>query len=197
MYMCVCVCVWGGVCKCVRLHSPFESFKTLSRWTWRKAINPLSPPSTVRPCSQFVMGAGPKLRSSALTVPFVCLFVCFILFCFRDRVSLCSLGCPGTHSVDQTGLELRNLPASASQVLGLKACAATPGPFFVLRQDLTWSLPGPLEPTLILICWFCLSLRSARITGLLLAHPARCVFYRCFLAFFISHSPVIIFKLFI
>jgi hypothetical protein len=36
-------------------------------------------------------------------------------------------GCPGTHSVDQAGLELRKLPASASQVLGLKACATTPG----------------------------------------------------------------------
>jgi hypothetical protein len=33
--------------------------------------------------------------------------------------------CPGTHFVDQAGLELRNLPASASQVLGLKACATT------------------------------------------------------------------------
>jgi hypothetical protein len=43
------------------------------------------------------------------------------------RVSLCSLGCPGTHSVDQAGLKLRNPPASASQVLGLKACATTPG----------------------------------------------------------------------
>uniref|UniRef100_A0A8C6IGZ8 Uncharacterized protein n=1 Tax=Mus spicilegus TaxID=10103 RepID=A0A8C6IGZ8_MUSSI len=30
-------------------------------------------------------------------------------------------GCPGTHSVNQAGLELRNPPASASQVLGLKA----------------------------------------------------------------------------
>jgi hypothetical protein len=39
------------------------------------------------------------------------LFVC--LFVFRDRVSLCSLGCPGTHFVDQAGLELRNPPASA------------------------------------------------------------------------------------
>jgi hypothetical protein len=29
--------------------------------------------------------------------------------------------------VDQAGLELRNPPASASQVLGLKACATTPG----------------------------------------------------------------------
>jgi hypothetical protein len=26
---------------------------------------------------------------------------------FRDRVSLCSPGCPGTHSVDQAGLELK------------------------------------------------------------------------------------------
>jgi hypothetical protein len=48
-------------------------------------------------------------------------FVCL----FGDRVSLCSPGCPGTHSVDQAGLELRNLPASASQVLELKACATT------------------------------------------------------------------------
>jgi hypothetical protein len=47
---------------------------------------------------------------------------------FQDRVSLYSPGCPGTHSVDQADLELRNLPASASQVLGLKACATTAGP---------------------------------------------------------------------
>jgi hypothetical protein len=40
-------------------------------------------------------------------------------------VSLCSPCCPGTHSVDQTGFELRNLPASASQVLELKVCATT------------------------------------------------------------------------
>jgi hypothetical protein len=53
-------------------------------------------------------------------------FVCFFSF-FRDRVSLYSPGCSGTHFVDQTGLELRNLPASASRVLGLKACATMPG----------------------------------------------------------------------
>ena len=46
----------------------------------------------------------------------------------RDRVSLCSPGCPGTHSVDLAGLELRNLSASASQVLGLKVCAITARP---------------------------------------------------------------------
>jgi hypothetical protein len=45
-----------------------------------------------------------------------------------DRVSLYSPGCPGTHFVDQAGLELRNLPASASRVLGLKACTTTPSP---------------------------------------------------------------------
>jgi hypothetical protein len=42
-------------------------------------------------------------------------------------VSPCSLGCLGTHPVDQAGLELRNPPASASQLLGLKTCATTPG----------------------------------------------------------------------
>jgi hypothetical protein len=46
----------------------------------------------------------------------------------RDRVSLCSPGCPGTHFVDQAGLKLGNPPASASQVLGLKACTTMPGP---------------------------------------------------------------------
>jgi hypothetical protein len=46
-------------------------------------------------------------------------------FSFGDRVSLSSPGCPGTHSIDQAGLELRNPPASASQVLGIKACATT------------------------------------------------------------------------
>jgi hypothetical protein len=57
--------------------------------------------------------------------------LCFWFF-FRDRVSLYSLGCPGTHFVDQAGLELRNPPASASRVLGLKACATMPGsyPYF-------------------------------------------------------------------
>ena len=51
-------------------------------------------------------------------------FVFCLFVCFWDRVSLCSPGWPGTHSVDQAGLELTNPPASASQVLGLKACPA-------------------------------------------------------------------------
>jgi hypothetical protein len=51
---------------------------------------------------------------------FVFCFVCLFVFVFRDRVSLYSPGCPATHFVDQAGLERRNLPVSASQVLGLK-----------------------------------------------------------------------------
>jgi hypothetical protein len=38
----------------------------------------------------------------------VCLF-----FVFQDRVSLCSPGCPETHSVDQADLKVRNPPDSA------------------------------------------------------------------------------------
>jgi hypothetical protein len=53
-------------------------------------------------------------------------------------VSLCSPGYPGTYSVDQTGLELRNLPASASRVLGLKACATTPGLAFSFFLFFFW-----------------------------------------------------------
>lgn len=44
--------------------------------------------------------------------------ILFFCFCFFIKFFLS----PGTHSGDQAGLDLRNLPASASQVLGLKAC---------------------------------------------------------------------------
>jgi hypothetical protein len=67
-----------------------------------------------------------KRKILFLSLFFICLSVCLFLF-FQDRVSLCSPGCPGTHFVDQAGLELRNPPASASRVLGLKACATMPG----------------------------------------------------------------------
>jgi hypothetical protein len=43
----------------------------------------------------------------------------FFFLVFQDRVSLCSPGCPGTHSVDQAGLELRNPPASA-EIKGMR-----------------------------------------------------------------------------
>jgi hypothetical protein len=56
------------------------------------------------------------------------IFLFFSFFFFFETVSLCRPSCPGTHSVDQAGLKLRNLPASASQVLGLKACTTTAWP---------------------------------------------------------------------
>lgn len=43
-----------------------------------------------------------------------------VLFCFVETGSLGSAGCPGTHHVDQAGLELTEIHLSASQVLGLK-----------------------------------------------------------------------------
>ena len=58
----------------------------------------------------------------------------FFFLVFRDRVSLYSSGCPGTLFVDQAALELRNLPAFASQVLRLKACTTTPGLTFFTKS---------------------------------------------------------------
>jgi hypothetical protein len=93
------------------------------------------------PCGCWELNSGPLEEQSVLltTEPslqppasafflfvfvFVFFFVC--LFCFFETgFPLCSPGCPGTHSVDQAGFEIRNLPASASQVLGLKACTTT------------------------------------------------------------------------
>ena len=48
------------------------------------------------------------------------------LFIYWDWFSLCSPSSPGTHSVDQAGLKISDLPASASQVLRLKVCDTTP-----------------------------------------------------------------------
>ena len=61
----------------------------------------------------------------SLPVNLLSLAFCFCCCCFGDKVSLYSPGYPGIHSVDQAGVELRNLPASASRVLGLKACTTT------------------------------------------------------------------------
>jgi hypothetical protein len=67
-----------------------------------------------------------KIDTSKFMTNMKTFLVCFcFLFWFFETGFLCSPGCPGTHSVDQAGLKLRNLPASASQVLGLKACATT------------------------------------------------------------------------
>jgi hypothetical protein len=75
-------------------------------------------------------GIGNKIEGIWTLKPLLAVFnsiYLFIYLVFRDRVSLYSPGCPGTHFVEQAGLELRNLPASASQVLGLKVCATMSG----------------------------------------------------------------------
>jgi hypothetical protein len=56
------------------------------------------------------------MKFSFLSILFM--FVCFSKIRFF---------CPGTHSVVQAGLELRDLPASASQALGAKVCVTTTG----------------------------------------------------------------------
>jgi hypothetical protein len=71
-------------------------------------------------------------------------FILFYFIGFSRQGSLYSPGCPGTHFVDQAGLELRNLPTSASRVLGLKACATTPSLLcfywgFKPRSSYLWS----------------------------------------------------------
>jgi hypothetical protein len=50
---------------------------------------------------------------------FIYLFI-YLFWYFRDKIFLYCPGCPGTHFVDQAGLELRNLHASASQHAGIK-----------------------------------------------------------------------------
>ena len=60
-----------------------------------------------------------------------------------------SPGCPGTHSLDQAGLELRNPLASASQMLGLKVCATTTWQYFTIlgkgKEVNSWFISLELE----------------------------------------------------
>jgi hypothetical protein len=81
-------------------------------------------------------------------------FFLFFVF-FPDRVSLCSPGCPGTHSVDQAGLELRNPPAYASRVLGLKACTTTARLIIGFLRNQKFLLGFPLGMVMF-ISWHCI-----------------------------------------
>jgi hypothetical protein len=73
-------------------------------------------------------------------------------FFFQDRVSLYSPGYTGTHFVDQAGLELRNPPASASQVPGLKACATTPSLTYSDSLPFPRGLFVPVSGVCICLC---------------------------------------------
>ena len=68
------------------------------------------------------------------------------MFIYLETVFLCNPGCPGTYSIDQAGLELRDQPASASQELGLKVCAAMSGFLSILAQAIrAWNCPEGLS----------------------------------------------------
>jgi hypothetical protein len=89
-------------------------------------------------CGCWDLNSGPLEEQSVLLpaesshLPPCFLFLNKLLVLFFKTVSLCSPGCPGTHSVDQAGLELRDSPASDSQVLGLKASGPLPPVSFLL-----------------------------------------------------------------
>jgi hypothetical protein len=76
----------------------------------------------------------PIFKRNKMQQEFFFVVVVLFCFCFFETGFLCSSGCPGTHSVDQADLELRNSPASSFQVLGLKVCATTPGTTSILNE---------------------------------------------------------------
>jgi hypothetical protein len=117
-YMYVC----GPECICVPHVSrgPQIPWNWSYRWLWATMwVLGIEPGSYWREACALSHWAIPPVL---LKISFYCLF-CFILL-FKTGF-LCSLGCPGTHSIEQAGLKLRNPPSSASLVLGLKACATT------------------------------------------------------------------------
>jgi hypothetical protein len=82
--------------------------RALTRWATSPALCLNDPLFTV---SQHLLDFTRKMSP-------IMVFVFVFVFCFFwNRVSLHSPCCLGTHSVDQADLELRDLPASTSQVL--------------------------------------------------------------------------------
>jgi hypothetical protein len=71
-----------------------SSLKEVRTGTWRQ---------------DWCRGHGGVLLNALLHMTLRFVLFCFVLFCFvlffPDRVSLCSPGCPATHSVDQAGLK--------------------------------------------------------------------------------------------
>jgi hypothetical protein len=60
-----------------------------------------------------------NLRQRQMSWSYLAFF--FLLFLvFRDRVSLCSPGCPGTHFVDQAGLETQKSACLCLPSAGIK-----------------------------------------------------------------------------
>jgi hypothetical protein len=128
-------------------------------------------------CGFWEASLGPIEECQVLGFLGLFVFVWFGLV-FRDRVSLYSPGCPGAHSVDQAGLELRNLPASASRVLRDQRRAPPRPAGFEKRFLCVSALAGQAGLKLTEIC-LPLPPLSAGIKGV--DHPAR---LKCEVVFF-------------
>ena len=130
MYVCVCMYVWVGthvyvgtcgVCVCrseanLRSHSSGVAHLIF----WRKISQGLrarlAANATQGSACFYLSIAGMKSMPPLPTFLVACLFVCFETGFLWIALAVLEL------SLDQAGLELRDLPASASQVLGLQAC---------------------------------------------------------------------------
>jgi hypothetical protein len=125
MFMCVHVC--SCVCTCEHAYEGQKTALGAIPWNAIHIPSPLETESlTSLGLTDLAALAGGNFRtSSCLHLLVQTFFFFFFFWFFGDRVSLSSPRCPGTHSVDQAGFKLRNPPASASQVLGLKACTTT------------------------------------------------------------------------
>jgi hypothetical protein len=134
---------WGGGSQ--RLNHPPKSMCGLDLGTYKHVADVqlglcVGSPNSFKcwlslallPLDPFPLAGLPYLVSVGEEALSLFCFLFFVLFCFvfLRQVSLYSPGCAGTHFVNQAGLELRNPPASASRVPGLKACATTAQLFF-------------------------------------------------------------------
>jgi hypothetical protein len=102
-----------------------------------------------------VLGSKPRSFGRAVQMLF-CLFGLF----FWDRFSLCSSGCLGTSSIDQTGLELTEIFLPLPLPLPLPLSPLPPLP--------------PLPPLSLPLC-----LPSAGIKGVHYHHLVHCLFLNC------------------
>jgi hypothetical protein len=90
--------MWHKVCFC---GSSVKNVATFCPWL--KSL----PEAKVKRLRLIALTKEVSKKLSGDFVLWLSLFLLFFCFCFWDRVSLCSPGCPGTHFVDQAGLELK------------------------------------------------------------------------------------------
>ena len=72
------------------------------------------PPLGIMKISTDTLNSIPQIKEQLSHFCKLNFFVCSVVSFSKTWFSLCSPGCSGTCSIDQAGLELRDLPASAS-----------------------------------------------------------------------------------